>query len=100
VPWGEKAFRGYLGDDRARWAEHDATELVRAGRRFPSTPLVDQGTADRFLAEQLTPDRLQKACAAAGQPLELRMQEGYDHSYWFIASFVEDHLRHHARALG
>jgi S-formylglutathione hydrolase len=100
VPWGEKAFRGYLGDDRARWAEHDATELVRAGRRFPSTPLVGQGTADRFLAEQLTPDRLQKACAAAGQPLELRMHEGYDHSYWFIASFVEDHLRHHARALG
>ena len=99
VPWGQKAFAGYLGPDRARWAEHDAAELVRAGRRFDGTILVDQGTDDKFLAEQLAPEALREACAAAGQPLELRLRPGYDHSYWFIATFVEDHLRHHAAAL-
>ncbi|HEX6839183.1 MAG TPA: S-formylglutathione hydrolase [Polyangia bacterium] len=99
VPWGEKAFAAYLGPDRARWAEHDAAELLRAGRRFDGTIVVDQGTDDKFLAEQLAPEALREACAAAGQPLELRMRPGYDHSYWFIATFVEEHLRHHARAL-
>ena len=99
VPWGQKAFAGYLGPDRARWAEHDAAELVRAGRRFDGTILVDQGTDDKFLAEQLAPEALRDACAAAGQPLALRLRPGYDHSYWFIATFVEDHLRHHAAAL-
>src|SRR5262249_33906385 len=84
VPWGQKAFAGYLGPDRARWAEHDATELVRAGRRFPGTPLVDQGSDDKFLATQLSPEALASACASADQPLELRMHKGYDHSYWFI----------------
>jgi S-formylglutathione hydrolase len=100
VPWGKKAFTGYLGDDRARWAEHDATELVRAGRRFPGTPLIDQGTDDKFLADQLAPDALVEACGVADQPLALNMRKGYDHSYWFIATFVEEHLRHHAAALG
>jgi S-formylglutathione hydrolase len=99
VPWGEKAFTRYLGPDRADWAEWDACELV-ARRRFPGTILVDQGTKDQFLDVQLKPELLRAACAAAGQPLELRLREGYDHSYWFIETFVEDHLRHHARALG
>jgi S-formylglutathione hydrolase len=96
VPWGVKAFSRYLGADRARWAEHDTVELLRS-RRFPSTPLVDQGTADKFLERELRPELLR--AAAAGRPLELRIHEGYDHSYYFIATFVEDHLRHHARLL-
>jgi S-formylglutathione hydrolase len=99
VPWGEKAFSRYLGDDRAAWAEYDACELVRR-RRFDGTLLVDQGTSDQFLERELKPQLLAKACAESGQPLELRMYEGYDHSYWFIATYIEDHLRHHARALG
>ena len=98
VPWGTKAFSGYLGDDRARWADHDAVELVKR-RPFEGTLLVDQGTADKFLERELRPELLRQACADAGQALELRMREGYDHSYYFIATFVEDHLRHHARAL-
>jgi S-formylglutathione hydrolase len=98
VPWGDKAFRGYLGGDRARWAEHDASALVRT-RRFPGTLLVDQGTSDKFLTTQLRPELLATACAASGQPLALRLREGYDHSYYFIATFVEEHLRHHAAAL-
>lgn len=97
-PWGVKAFTGYLGDDRAAWAEHDATALVRAGRRLPPV-LVDQGLADKFLAEQLHPHLFEQACHEAGQPLTLRRHEGYDHGYYFIASVVEDHLRHHAAAL-
>jgi S-formylglutathione hydrolase len=99
VPWGHKAFSRYLGADRAAWAEWDATALI-ARRRFSGTLLVDQGTADKFLVEQLQPERLREACAAVGQPLELRIHDGYDHSYWMIATLVEDHLRHHARALG
>ncbi|MDP4796487.1 MAG: S-formylglutathione hydrolase [Rhodospirillales bacterium] len=99
VPWGEKAFAGYLGDDRAAWAEHDATALVAAGKRFNGDILIDQGAADNFLKGQLKPELFVAACKAAGQPLMLRMQSGYDHSYFFIASFIEDHLRHHAAAL-
>jgi len=99
VPWGEKAFSRYLGDDRATWAEWDACALI-ARRTFAGTLLVDQGTDDKFLVEQLKPERLREVCAAAGQALELRMRPGYDHSYWMIATFVEDHLRHHAKALG
>jgi S-formylglutathione hydrolase len=98
-PWGVKAFSGYLGDDRSTWAAHDATALVAAGARCPPL-LIDQGEADRFLAEQLHPHRLEAACRAAGQPLTLRRHAGYDHGYFFIASVVEDHLRHHAAALG
>lgn len=98
VPWGEKAFSRYLGADRAAWAAWDATALVGA-RRFPGTLLIDQGTGDQFLDRELRPEVFRAACAAAGQPLDLRLHEGYDHSYYFIATFVEDHLRHHARAL-
>jgi S-formylglutathione hydrolase len=98
VPWGRKAFTRYLGSDDSRWADYDASALVRLAP-FPDTILVDQGTADRFLAEQLRPERFAAACAAAGQALESRMQDGYDHGYYFIASFVADHLRHHAARL-
>jgi S-formylglutathione hydrolase len=104
-PWGQKAFTGYLGDDSAAWERHDATELIRQRHQtglpplFPKGILVDQGLADSFLAEQLHPHLLEDACAAAGQPLTLRRQPGYDHGYYFIASFVEDHLRHHALQL-
>ncbi|MBR9828235.1 MAG: S-formylglutathione hydrolase [Oceanospirillales bacterium] len=97
-PWGEKALSGYLGDDREGWKAWDSCELI-AGAEEQLPLLVDQGEADNFLAEQLKPDALQAACAATGHPLELRLQPGYDHSYFFIASFIEDHLRHHARAL-
>jgi len=97
-PWGVKAFSGYLGDDRSTWAAHDATELVKAGARCPPL-LVDQGLADKFLAEQLHPQLFEAACAAAGQPLTLRRHEGFDHGYYFIASVVEDHLRHHSSTL-
>ncbi len=98
VPWGQKAFRGYLGEDQEAWRAYDACELVR---RNPSdaTILIDQGAADSFLAEQLRPELFEKACEDSGQKLELRMQPGYDHSYFFIASFIEDHLRHHAAVL-
>ena len=98
VPWGHKAFGGYLGDDRATWARHDAVKLIEAGARAPSL-LVDQGLDDNFLAQQLAPDRLEAACTAAGQPLTLRRHAGYDHGYFFIQSFVAEHIAHHARAL-
>ncbi len=97
-PWGVKAFTGYLGPDRSTWAAHDATALIEAGARCPPL-LIDQGEADKFLAEQLLPHRFEAACRDAGQPLTLRRHAGYDHGYFFIASFVEDHLRHHAAAL-
>ena len=97
-PWGVKAFTGYLGSDKAAWAEHDATVLIQSGRRAPPL-LVDQGEADKFLVEQLLPHRFEAACRDAEQPLILRRHAGYDHGYYFIASFVEDHLRHHAQAL-
>jgi S-formylglutathione hydrolase len=99
VPWGNKAFSRYLGEDRASWAQYDAVELIRNGRRFDRTILVDQGEADAFLDRELRPHLLREVCEQHGQALELRMQEGYDHSYWFIQSFIDDHLRHHARAL-
>lgn len=101
-PWGHKAFGGYLGPDRAAWAAWDATALVRSGAaRWTGPPLlVDQGRDDQFLAEQLKPEALQAACAATGTPFELYWRDGYDHSYFFIATFMEAHLRHHARALG
>jgi S-formylglutathione hydrolase len=98
-PWGRKAFAGYLGDDQAAWREHDAAALI-ATRGFPGELLIDQGTADEFLKTQLQPERLAAACRAAKVPLTLRMQPGYDHSYFFIATFIGDHVAHHARALG
>ncbi|TKS53072.1 S-formylglutathione hydrolase [Luteimonas yindakuii] len=98
VPWGEKAFGAYLGDDREAWRQYDAVELVESAQeRLPL--LVDQGDADEFLDGQLKPQLLQAACDAAGHPLTLRMQPGYDHSYYFIASFIGDHIAHHAKAL-
>lgn len=98
VPWGQKAFTAYLGEDRATWKEWDAVELIAsASERLPL--LVDQGEADEFLAKQLRPELLQQACDAAGHPLTLRRHAGYDHSYYFIASFIADHLAHHARTL-
>lgn len=99
VPWGEQAFLGYLGNDREAWKAHDAVELVRRGAVFPAEVLVDQGTADKFLDAELRPERLAEACAAAGQALSLRMRAGYDHGYHFVATFIEEHLRHHARLL-
>jgi S-formylglutathione hydrolase len=94
-PWGEKALTGYLGDDRATWAAYDATALL-ASKGWSGPPiLVDQGEADPFLATQLRPELLEQACATARVPLQLRRQPGYDHSYFFVSSFIEDHLRHH-----
>ncbi|MCB9787965.1 MAG: S-formylglutathione hydrolase [Deltaproteobacteria bacterium] len=98
VPWGHKAFSAYLGEDRAAWREWDACALVAgASERLPL--LVDQGDDDPFLEEQLQPERLHAACKSADHPLTLRMQPGYDHSYYFIATFIGDHLAHHAAAL-
>ena len=98
VPWGEKAFSAYLGDDRETWKEWDATALVAdAQERLPL--LIDQGDADEFLATQLKPELLQAACKAAGHPLQLRLHPGYDHSYYFIESFIGEHVAHHADAL-
>ena len=97
-PWGEKALTGYLGDDRESWKAWDSCELIaNAEEKLPL--LVDQGEADNFLAEQLKPEALEAACAKADHPLTLRRQPGYDHSYFFIATFIEDHLRHHGKAL-
>ena len=98
-PWGINALTHYLGEDRNAWAEWDATQLIpHAAEQLPI--LIDQGSDDGWLSEQLKPGSLEQACIATHHPLELRVQEGYDHSYYFIASFIEDHLRHHARALG
>ena len=101
-PWGEKAFTGYLGDNRAVWAQHDATLLMeKQGKApYPAGILIDQGMADKFLHEkQLLPEAFEAACAKVGQPLTLRRQGGYDHGYYFIQSFIDDHLRHHAQQL-
>lgn len=97
-PWGEKALSGYLSPDRAAWRRYDATALLEDGARLPEL-LVDQGGADSFLQSQLKPELLEEACAKAGVALTLRRQAGYDHSYYFIASFMEDHLRWHAERL-
>ena len=100
-PWGQKAFTGYLGPDRDRWRAYDASELIRRLETVAGRPplLVDQGLADPFLQQQLLPERLEQACAESGYPLTLRRHREYDHGYYFISSFIEDHLRHHARAL-
>jgi len=98
VPWGHKAFGAYLGDDKEAWKAYDTVELVaKAEEKLPL--LVDQGTADNFLEEQLRTDLLEKACRAADYPATIRYQEGYDHSYYFIATFIEEHIQHHAKAL-
>jgi S-formylglutathione hydrolase len=98
VPWGEKALGGYLGSDRSAWRAYDSVALIEDGARV-SEILVDQGTSDSFLERELRPERLAGACKAAGIPVTLRMQEGYDHSYYFISTFMEDHLRWHSERL-
>lgn len=98
-PWGEKAFSGYLGDDRSAWAAYDTCALIERGdSRQPL--FVDQGLADNFLDSQLRPERLRAVCERHQHPLELRLHDGYDHSYFFIATFIDDHLRYHAKHLG
>jgi S-formylglutathione hydrolase len=97
-PWGERALAGYLGNDRQAWRRHDATALLEDGARLDAL-LVDQGEADPFLESQLKPELLETACRAAGVPLTLRRQPGYDHSYYFVSTFMEDHLRWHAERL-
>jgi S-formylglutathione hydrolase len=99
TPWGRKAFLGYLGDDEAGWREHDAAALIREGRRLPE-PLIDFGLDDPFFDRELDPHALEAASKAAGQPLTLRRQPGYDHSYFFVSTFMADHLEWHARHLG
>lgn len=101
VPWGQKAFSAYLGDDHVAWADHDATELVaKVTPEHSNRPiLIDQGLADQFLETQLRPELFRQACAKAGQSLDLRLHEGYDHSYFFIQSFIDDQLRHHGEQL-
>ena len=98
-PWGEKALGGYLGSDRAAWRAYDATALIEDGKRVPEI-LVDQGTGDNFLESQLQPELLEQSCRDAAIPLELRLQPDYDHSYYFMASFIADHIAWHGRRLG
>ncbi|RJG27442.1 S-formylglutathione hydrolase [Massilia cavernae] len=100
-PWGRRAFSGYLGGDENSWKRYDASALMELSHTpFPGGILIDQGLADKFLAEQLYPDVFEAACAKAGQPLELRRHEGYDHGYYFISTFIEEHLRFHRARLG
>jgi S-formylglutathione hydrolase len=100
-PWGRKAFGGYLGDDEALWHQHDATELLLARGKalLPESILIDQGLSDQFLAEQLYPHLFEAACRQVGQALQLRQHAGYDHGYYFVSSFMENHLHHHAEVL-
>jgi S-formylglutathione hydrolase len=102
VPWGQKAFTGYLGPDTGQWAAYDATELVAGVKDAARRPhiLIDQGQADQFLEKQLHPHLFEAACRKVGYPLMLRRHEGYDHGYYFMSTFMEDHLRHHAKILG
>ena len=99
--WGQKAFRGYLGGDQTEWLQHDATALMGAKKTapYPEGILIDQGLADKFLEAQLQPQLLEAACQSAGQPLTLRRHAGYDHGYYFISTFINDHLDHHAQIL-
>jgi S-formylglutathione hydrolase len=98
-PWGLKAFSGYLGAYRAAWSQYDATELVKAGKRFASGILIDQGTADKFLADQLKPELFEEACREAGQSVTVNRREGYDHGYFFIQTFIASHIEWHAARL-
>src|ERR1700754_5121363 len=101
VPWGQKAFTGYLGEDKSQWAQYDATEIVSGLKDAPGRPplLIDQGLGDQFLEKQLPQQIFEAAAKQVGYPLTLRRQEGYDHGYYFISTFMEDHLRHHAKIL-
>ncbi|QOJ23101.1 MAG: S-formylglutathione hydrolase [Gammaproteobacteria bacterium] len=98
-PWGQKAFSNYLGENQQDWQQYDTTALLQAGHRVPDL-LVDQGFNDQFLTTQLFPEALEQACGDAGQPLTLRFHQGYDHSYYFISTFVGEHLKYHRKQLG
>ena len=98
-PWGNKVLSGYLGESKEAWYDYDASELVKKFK-YPGNILIDQGTDDKYLVEQLKPELFVQACQEVNQPLNLRYQEGYDHGYYFIASFIEDHIKHHVRELG
>ena len=98
--WGEKAFRGYFGDDRTEWSKHDATELLKSGKRHPGEILIDQGLGDEFYGKQLLTGNFVEAARTAGQPVKANLREGYDHSYYFISTFIESHVAFHAAALG
>lgn len=100
APWGLRALSGYLGSESRAWAAYDATELIKSGKRHPRPLLIDQGTKDEFLTTQLRPEALAEACRKSGQPVQLSMRDGYDHSYYFISSFIESHVQFHADALG
>lgn len=97
--WGQKAFTNYLGGNKADWEEYDATCLISKHNNLSATILIDQGEDDKFLHDQLLPHKLEEACGKIGVPLMLRLQPGYDHSYFFISTFIDDHIRHHAQAL-
>lgn len=99
APWGVKAFTGYFGDGKSKWSEHDATELVKAGRRHAREILIDQGLGDEFYEKQLMTSHLVEVAKSAGQPLRANLRDGYDHSYYFISTFIESHVKHHAAAL-
>ena len=98
-PWGHKALGGYIGTEQQSWMQYDAVELIKSGKKVSSPILVDQGKADDFLEEQLKPELLQQACSEHDQALNLRIHDGYDHSYYFIATFMGDHIKHHASVL-
>lgn len=99
VPWGAKIFTGYFGVDTEKWRPYDATDLVQSGHQFQGTILIDQGDADPFYKDQLKPELFETACKQAGQAVDLRIQPGYDHSYYLMATFMKDHFDHHAKAL-
>jgi len=98
-PWGQKAFLNYLGDDKSSWEEYDATYLVKKCNGLSKTILIDQGEEDKFLHNQLLPHKFEEACKIANVPLTLRLQPGYDHSFFFIATFIDEHIEHHSKAL-
>ncbi|KAH9298984.1 hypothetical protein KI387_030666, partial [Taxus chinensis] len=98
-PWGQKAFSNYLGNDKSSWEEYDATYLVKKCNNLSTTILIDQGDEDKFLKEQLLPHKFEEACKRANVPVTLRLQPGYDHSFFFIATFIDDHIQHHSKAL-
>ncbi|RHN79062.1 putative S-formylglutathione hydrolase [Medicago truncatula] len=99
-PWGQKAFTNYLGGNKSDWEDYDATSQVGKYPNVSATILIDQGEDDKFLHDQLLPHKFEEACKNGNVPLLLRLQPGYDHSYYFIATFIDDHIKHHAQALG
>ena len=99
TPWGQKAFNGYLSSNQQEWKQYDATELIKSGHASANEILIDQGMADQFLSKELKPELFEQACSDAKQALKVRRHAGYDHSYFFIATFMQDHIKHHANIL-